>query len=547
MRVFALWFASLSNLIWHCCQIARQASLQKLLKSSHTSHHLASVISKGITDDVLTSSLTHSSQSVRLAAFAAIEAVVPILTPDVPPLQLLEKEVSYWRLGLPYAIKCGGNEFNKELLLFLSSLINRLSDVESSSESEGLSESKVERVVMLQILSSFVCDFLISKVIVQQGAYPGTVADKEEFVISLFQSILNFVSQDGAGSRSTQARVKTGSRCRQSPRAIEVTTMQHILLELLSDEPMTALFSLLHSMWDSTRAKAFSVLSRLVEEAHARNFHFPSRFSSSESVQYIRARAIYLASSPRQREADTGSKMLAFLCALLKTTEERHRHNDYILALLSDRLDILGNILGVMSCSSREHTEAPSGALLGDGTKMPMAHGLMMAVRLTIEGSSTHLGKNDDFYERFVVMCCNALHFSLSVVADLKEGATLHEEDKDSPDQALSSFSATDTQINSASTPLNVNTGAIGANAGFSSIQGVGQDETLRRFAFQRIIVSHSMIPLMCQPCLVSYFLFSSFLLDGFLAYDEGSMCVVGVLYHLQRVRPVVAIGRQSR
>ena len=193
------------------------------------------------------------------------------------------------------------------------------------------------------------CDFLITEVIVQQGAYPGTVADKEEFVLSLFQCILSFVSQDGNGTQAVEARVKSGSRCRLNPRAIEMTTMRHILAELLSDNAMTALFSLLHSTWDSTRDKAFTTLCQLVEEGHARNLSFPARFSSPESVRHIQARSIYLASSPRQREADTGSKMLAFLCALLRTEEERCRNNEYILALLTERLDIMAIILGTKS------------------------------------------------------------------------------------------------------------------------------------------------------------------------------------------------------
>ena len=104
------------------------------MKPSNAPYQLVSTISKSITNEILESSLTHSSHSIRLAAFAAIEAVVPTYYPsDEPSLQILEKEISYWRLALPYATKCGSKEFNKELLLVLRSLINRLSEAESSS------------------------------------------------------------------------------------------------------------------------------------------------------------------------------------------------------------------------------------------------------------------------------------------------------------------------------------------------------------------------------------------------------------------------------
>jgi hypothetical protein len=246
----------------------------------------------------------------------------------------------------------------------------------------------------------------------------------------------------------------------------------------LTDESISALFSLLHSTWDSTRGEAFNVLCQVIEHAHARGFLLPSRFSLPESIRYIQARAIYLASSPRQREADTGSRILAFLGALNRTEEERREYNMSLLALLDERLDIMAAVLGVSSCNSRMDLSGPGATLLGDGSKMPMVHGFMMALRLSVENKSIALRRNDSFYESFANVCCRAIQLSLSVVADLKDGATI-EDESEGPLQTFPS-----------NTPLNVNTGAIGANTGFSSIQRTDEDETQRRFAFQRIIVS---------------------------------------------------------
>ena len=476
-------------------QIAKQASLQKLMKPSCSSNHLANAIAKNIPKDVLETSLTHSSHLIRLVAFASIEAIVPTYySEDAPPMELLEKEITFWRRALPYAFKSDSKEYNKELLLILSSLLNRLSDVESACHdnakaflalSTGIGETYDGAADYLPTLISFVCDFLITEVIVQQGAYLGTVADKEGFVLALFQCILSFASQDKADSVTATTRKKSGGPCRKSPRAIEVTTMRHILAFMLTDEPMSSVFSLLHSMWDSTRASAFAGLCHLVDQAHIRGYRFPFRFSSNDSVRCIQARSIYLASSPRQREADTGSKILAFIGTLYETEDERCLYSENLLTLLSERLDIMTTVLGVMD------SVTPGAALLDDGTKMPMAHGLMMALRLTVENQSIMLGKNNAFYDKFVTVCCRALQLSLSVVADLKDHSSLNEEERSNKEGTA--YIAV--KSHSTNAPLNVNTGAIGANAGFSSIQCANENEALRRFALQRVIVSNHVTP----------------------------------------------------
>lgn len=497
-----------ANLFRRWLQIAKQASLQKLMGSSYSSNPLASAVATAIPHDVLESSLTHSSQSIRLIAFASIEPVVrTYYSTEVSSLLLIEKEISYWRSALPYSCNAGSKEFNKELLLILSSLLNRLSDVESACyegclDNDTTCETRHTATDHLPLLTSFVRDFLIEEVLVRQGAYPGTVADKEGFVLALFDCILSFVSQDGTACSLAQPIRKSGGHCRKSPRAIEVKTMRHILACLLDNEPMSALFSLLYSIWDNTRASAFGRLCTLIQLAHARDLRFPNRFSSPESLRYIQARAVYLASSPRQREADTGSRILAFIGNLLLIQQERRTHIVQLLALLSDRLGMMADVLGIVSNNSMNSAvRPPTSTLLGDGTKMPMCHGLMMALRFAVEDKSFLLGKNDPFYESFIVVCCRAVQLSLSVVADLKEGASLA--DEDFPTEVETSCSNV--------TPLNVNTGAIGANAGFSSVQGEDIAAAVHRFAFQRVIVSYSVTSNMLTSFLISKLFINSY------------------------------------
>lgn len=250
------------------------------------------------------SSLTHSSESIRMIAFASIQAIVPTyFSPDVPPLKLLEKELSYWKSCLPYSSKSGNKAFIKELFQNLYSLLNRLSDAESACHSDNTGSS-----ACLPLLTLFVCDFLVSDVLLHKTAYPGTVEEKEGFALALFQCIHRFASQDMTNSSPVQSRGKL--QCgsfRTNPREIEVLTMRFILEFLLTDEVMSALFSLIHSSWDNTRAASFACLCQLVEHAHSRGLPFPNRFLLPESKRYVQARYTFLASSPRQREADTGT------------------------------------------------------------------------------------------------------------------------------------------------------------------------------------------------------------------------------------------------
>lgn len=219
-----------------------------------------------------------------------------------------------------------------------------------------------------------------------------------------------------------------------------------------------------------------------------------------------------------------GSRVLALIGALYETEQERIQHNADILAILDERLHIMAGVLGAAPLTSKvASVESGDSPLLGDGSKMPMAHGLMMALRLTVESNSIALGKNDLFYESFAAFCCRAIQMSLAVVADVTDSTTLGVENP--------LDSASTTRIG---TPLNVNTGAIGANAGFSSIIETDEDETLRCLAYQRIIVSFY-VPFTNASFTFLFSLYSSLMmsLGWFVADDKGGVCFVGLDYNM--------------
>ncbi len=74
--------------------------------------------------------------------------------------------------------------------------------------------------------------------------------------------------------------------------------------------------------------------------------HYPIS-SLQKTAIVLRARATHLASSPRQREADTGARMLAILCAVLPTEEEREKNLKNLSQYLVKRLDLMAKSLGV--------------------------------------------------------------------------------------------------------------------------------------------------------------------------------------------------------
>jgi hypothetical protein len=99
----------------------------------------------------------------------------------------------------------------------------------------------------------------------------------------------------------------------------DLSTLRCIAENLLSIEVLAAVISLCHSIWDATRSEGFACLITLVQAASRLEIALPHQFCDESVV----ARGVYLSSSPRQREADTGAMILAFTsCARARTVAQ---------------------------------------------------------------------------------------------------------------------------------------------------------------------------------------------------------------------------------
>jgi hypothetical protein len=267
--------------------------------------------------------------------------------------------------------------------------------------------------------------------------------------------------------------------------------MKEILFALISVEVLSALFALLHSVWDTTRTISFAFLTKLVVACHASGFHLPPEYTEDKQLSFTLARGIYLASSPRQREADTGARILAFLYASLSDADKKDSFLSMLVDVTSERIlsmkEMLKSIL-----SGHVDSNLNDGTSTSDGAALPLSHGLVHATRLCFdhdEMARTLLGRKENktksaLCESIIDLFCKALQLSLAVVADMRDGEIAEGIDED----ALFTIDQTESD----STPLNVNTGAIGANGTFSSVSVTSSDETRKRLATQRIVVSYA-------------------------------------------------------
>ena len=122
--------------------------------------------------------------------------------------------------------------------------------------------------------------------------------------------------------------------------------------------------------------------------------------------------------------------------------------------------------------------------------QLPLAHGLVHALRLIIDSNLTKKGTGSrEIFMMLTNICCRAIEVSLVVVADIND-------DVDEQSFEQQGITATKQRWKSArsrksgSAPINVNTGALGANATFASCKPISKEELFDRLAMQRILVS---------------------------------------------------------
>jgi hypothetical protein len=410
--------------------------------------------------------LTHGITCIRLLAFQTIHVAVSAYG------ETLEAEADLWRYAFSFVARStDSKEYTSVMLQSLTSFLDRLS----------LSEAKREGGC--NRFHSFCVDVLLNDIIVKRGAYPGTIADKEGFSLSLLGYILSFVTQDQSFSIDS-AFAKHGIIFKRRRSAAEENTMLQILKALFQCEIFGSLFSLLFSIWDNTRALASRFLAKLVVAGQLHNISLPREFSSSEARGSLKARGIYLASSPRQREADTGARILAFLYYSLDDANGRIEYLRGLMDLLKSRLYSMRDQLRAILKGEED------GITLKMAGDLPLAHGIIQAIALSVEHkkldklhATRHYGtKHGNLYDELLEILVEAIQVSLAVVADVRKGETV-----EGMSGEINFGSSSDGR---SSIPLNVNTGAIGANGNFSSVSSTDEDAIMGRLAVQRVVVS---------------------------------------------------------
>ena len=466
----------LDRVMWAECEVCRLAAAHGLLDStlSSTTKDLRESVASALSVDRLHVALTHSSAKIRVAAFQAMEFVADANDNfQSNSFRSIEIQLRLWKFALPFAGKTEGKEYMSLLLQGLSSFLDRLSQAESltaiSTEEEGRPDPP------LPILYSFVVDFLLNDIVVQKSAYPGTVMDKESFTLSLFECIATFVAREHPLALDSKLLAKTGAIFERRRNPLEEETLVEIRKAVFQREIFASLYSMLHSTWDSSRVGSFRLLSSLFPLAMTYGISLPTEYDDVDARSKMESRGIFLASSPRQREADTGARILALLYLSLSSVPERIVALAKLVNLLEQRISLMKeNLIAVLA----DHSDDIAGG------QLPLAHGIILSLRLIVEQSTSLPATSETglLFQRTTKVFCRAIQVSLAVVADLREGEVMDGMDEDI---GFGSTSRTVPEVKLA----NVSPGAIGANGTFSALRRTTEEERARRIASQRIII----------------------------------------------------------
>lgn len=466
------------RILWVELEIVRFASVMRVPLL-----HLKSRITQCIPKETYRLALRHALPSIRIASFRAMEYLVPAyILEHISNLDNLKTEAGMWRQALPYSIKSDiGKECLSSLIQTLFLFMDRL-----ATEEAAFTESVTNASTCLPLFQAFAIDFLIKDMIVAKTIYPGTTADKEAFGIALLDSLLAYALQDDKYNGNNTI-AQNGAIFIRRRGDLENLSMKKLLAALGDSEVFSALMGLLHSIWDTTRIDAFRFLSKLVVACQVEGVALPTCFSVESERLNALARGVYLASSPRQREADTGARMLLFLYASTPNIHAKHSFFMNLIDMSDERISLMRAMLSSLIAGKSALME--NGCSL-DGSTLPLAYGLIHAARLCVQHEVTakrlggiHESDIEDYMlDRTVDVCNKALQLSLLVVADVPDGEIIDGVD------SVSAFNMDGPTTDS--TPLNVNTGAIGANGTFSLVNGAGREEAKSRLAMQRLVVS---------------------------------------------------------
>lgn len=394
----------------------------------------------------LHSALLHSDVAIRVAGFSILTERRQLLT---------SAEIDLMRQVLPYALKSDSAGYAIEVVDTVDSFLKRMLD------HEGLQEQ----------LRKFLL-FLLNDLCLQQLSYPGTVLEKEILFLPLFELLFQF----------TVSTLRKPSKISDIEDFSRAETRQVIVKSFMCDEVFLAFASLIHSMWDSTRAGAYKLLRKLIHHAFVENIDLPDVLRLEKTRASLWDRGYHLAGSPRERESDSGAIMLSILY-ISSPHEDRPHFLERLVEVADQRVSDMEESLLVI-IGKRESTDVV------DGRNLPLAHGLIQSLRMCVKEAKQMFPAVEVSVKAITELCKRSLEISLSVVSDVDKGN-------------LNGDNSGETGEHRVSAPLNVNTGALGANGAFATIDAKDAEEEMLRSSMQRVVVSKVMHEYVCSKCVM--------------------------------------------
>ena len=457
---------TMDRILWAKLEVVRISTNLACFRSTHEADlELRSAVRAAIPMDLLCNALTHPAPSIRIAALQAMDKIVVIHQEEATDsLDSVKQEARLWKYMLPYSVKTEGNEYIVSVLECLVSFLDRMIRVEVSRAPDTTPG-------YLKVTHEFIVDFLLGDLLLFLG-YPGTAASKETFLLSMLEYIAVFAVRDSVSGMDCRLLPKTLLQRRRSD--VEVATVDRVLVELMGPEVFACLYTALNSIWDAQRETAYRLCSSLLTLAHEASLPLLPDFTPGEARTSLIERGVELASSPRPREADTGSRLLAILCHSLPHDEEKVSYISFLLRLLEERLEATKKQLCTIMTDSVE---------LSTVQDFPLSHGLVHSLRLVADNDRIFL-KNEmnsqveALLHRMAGVTTQAVQLSLSVVADVRDGDTFGGFGSD----AL--YMDSKTRIRA-----KINPGMIGANGIFSRLVSVSEDEVRRNLASQSLVM----------------------------------------------------------
>lgn len=375
----------------------RWASQKNILKYAF----LRAELSKRLTPPLLCNALLHASPTIRLTGLA-------VLCQEYHPIS--DEDIKVMKTVIPYVAKS-------------------LSASNATKMAEAICVSFLKRFLLMEGKQSELRNFfgfLLDQVYLNQLVYPGTTQEKEKVALPMLDKLISFSIGFVRYSTAKLSMEEISDR---------VVTETFFLKKLCSQEVFSSLLLLLHSIWDDTRRKTFESLKsviRLCRRNHTPDL--PPILVEPHYRENLTREAFILAGSPRERESDTGSMILASI---------------YMAADISYRLEFLRNLLDIAKNKIFEKKstldDLCGSSVSLNGKSLPMTHGYIQTLWrcIIVARESTDESTLQSFLAELVELFIDSLNISLSVISD-----TAQENDDEARRTPLNVNAGKDNQLN---------------------------------------------------------------------------------------------------